>query len=292
MQSSERVMSIQRQIEIFPFFKEYLYSSFPIGTVSVVDVGSTTYIGGPIVDVVLTNDGVVLVKTTPRRESDNAQIAKAVLIYAGPIGMVARGLLEEYQSLTQDRKLETHILAPLVENGLAFSGLFKNLICEIQEEKRSLWDSINKECWVTFSGVFLYAGASLHGSFSFKFNESSKKAKKNLEDVFPIEVKYIEEKLTKADLILKWGKNVFGHRNYPVDVTKIPWCKNCIYFVEVVGWDDLKTGYFIAPVMPTVDKIPCKNITTTKHFWEKFYLIEHGKRTLYPGGCPNFTTKN
>lgn len=52
------------------------------------------------------------------------------------IGSAADMLLKSYRNRTQDRKLEEDILAPLVENGVALSGLFKDLICEIQEEEQ------------------------------------------------------------------------------------------------------------------------------------------------------------
>jgi hypothetical protein len=197
MQGSEIIRNIYRRVSVVPFFVEYPDDS-PIG-------GD--------VDIVFIKKGVVLVKSAPSHTNVLAGPLMMALGGAGAVGALIGSatdtLLKSYRSRTQDRKLEEDILAPLVENGVAISGLFKDLICEIQEEGQGWLDVLNmvtfsKECWVTFRGVFLFAGKPLNGSFSYKMGESPKRVKKMIEDYCPIEAKCITEKLPISKLTEKW----------------------------------------------------------------------------------------
>lgn len=204
MQGSETIREIYRRVSVVPFFLEYPDDS-PIG-------GD--------VDIVFIKKGLVLVKSAPSHTNVLAGPLMMALGGAGAVGALigsaADALLKSYRSRTQDRKLEEDILAPLVENGVAISGLFKDLVCEIQEEKGWLVeDALNmvtfsKECWVTFRGVFLFAGTPLIGSFSYKMGKSPKRVKKMIEDYCPIEAKCITEKLPLLKLSEKWETLALG----------------------------------------------------------------------------------
>jgi hypothetical protein len=73
-----------------------------------------------------------------------------------------------------------------------------------------------------------------------------------------------------------------------VDVTKIQWCKNCIHFRNVRGWED--EGWRLQTIS-TETRLPCQIVDWTTEVWQSYAALETGKRALYPKGCPYLKMK-
>ena len=116
--------------------------------------------------------------------------------------MITMGaLLDKYKSVSQDRKLQSEFLNPLLQNGLAVEASAKDIRCEVYQPKKSLLDMhmfswAEQDCWVAFFGQFRFQQTSLHGFFAFK-HYSPRKVKKYIEDRLPVDVILVEER--KAD---------------------------------------------------------------------------------------------
>lgn len=124
MDSIERTRDIWRQKDIRTFFRQHEPAASPIGN---------------LVDVVFTTKRIVFVKAD--RQPDVSRL------YAfGAVGALAGAVINKYHSITKNRELDLEMVDQLIENGLAMAAFSKDIACEIQEEKKSLWE-LNMFSW-------------------------------------------------------------------------------------------------------------------------------------------------
>lgn len=73
-----------------------------------------------------------------------------------------------------------------------------------------------------------------------------------------------------------------------VDRSKIAWCKNCIHFRKIRGWEDT---LWRLQTIPPDSRLPCQISDQTVEVWRSFASIDPSQRTLYPKDCPNLKMK-
>jgi hypothetical protein len=69
-----------------------------------------------------------------------------------------------------------------------------------------------------------------------------------------------------------------------VDRSKIEWCKNCIHFRKIRGWEDRQ---WQLETIPDDSRLPCKISGQTTKVWHEYAKIAPSQRTMYPKQCPH-----
>jgi hypothetical protein len=73
-----------------------------------------------------------------------------------------------------------------------------------------------------------------------------------------------------------------------VDRTKIAWCKNCIHFHKIRGWEDT---LWRMQTIPADSRLPCQIADQTREVWLSYASLDTSQRTLYPKDCPHLKMK-
>jgi hypothetical protein len=73
-----------------------------------------------------------------------------------------------------------------------------------------------------------------------------------------------------------------------VDRSKIAWCKNCIHFRKIRGWEDT---LWRMQTIPADSRLPCQIADQTRDVWQAYANLDSGQRTLYPKDCPKLKMK-
>lgn len=192
MDNVERIRDIWRQKDILTSFRQHEPAASPIGN---------------LVDVVFTTRRIVFVRADKQPDVSR-------LDAFGAVGALASAVINKCHSITKNRALDLEVVDQLIANGLAMAALSNDIACEIQEEKKSLWELnmfswAERESWVTFWGLFTFQDSQLQSSFSFKESASTKNTKKKIQDNFPIRAIIAEEKLPLEALFKKWNNRVY-----------------------------------------------------------------------------------
>lgn len=69
-----------------------------------------------------------------------------------------------------------------------------------------------------------------------------------------------------------------------VDRSKIEWCKNCIHFRRIRGWED---RLWQLETIPADAQLPCKISAQTAEVWQEYARLDPSERTMYPKQCPH-----
>jgi len=67
-----------------------------------------------------------------------------------------------------------------------------------------------------------------------------------------------------------------------IDTKNIKWCKTCKFFKKSKEWE---AHLEFLDKIPSLEKLPCLIPEKTKSFWEEYFKLDHGARTLYPKEC-------
>jgi len=167
--------------------------------------------------------------------------------------------------------------------------------CSVELSKNN--SLINPKCTVLIKGVFIAGNKEEEYNIGLTFASRANTAVKIFDKGnFPVSFSAFNRDYGDGYRLSKKMdreiSNVIKDRLGDVDSTKITWCKNCVHFTVVIGWEDIEKGYWKAPLMPTENNIPCKNFVMARHVWETFYNADRGKRTLYPKECSQFVARN
>ncbi|MEX2578422.1 MAG: hypothetical protein WD342_05125 [Verrucomicrobiales bacterium] len=74
-----------------------------------------------------------------------------------------------------------------------------------------------------------------------------------------------------------------------VDRSKIEWCKNCIHFRRIRGWED---NLWQLEALPTDGRLPCKIFDQTTEVWQSYASLDPKQRTMYPKQCSYLKMKS
>jgi len=73
-----------------------------------------------------------------------------------------------------------------------------------------------------------------------------------------------------------------------VDPKQITWCKTCLHFRKVKGFDNTMNGIWKSENMPEPERLPCNILNDSMETWRSFFSLDTSKRTLYPNNCPKW----
>lgn len=76
-----------------------------------------------------------------------------------------------------------------------------------------------------------------------------------------------------------------------VDTKALVWCKTCRHFRKDKGYSDSINGAWRSETLPKPELLPCKIADKSLDTWKAYFMLEMGKRTLYPNNCSQWEKK-